>query len=371
MKQNVRKSNIIMKYKQVFGLIFTFVLLFGCSTPEKQNERWSIEKANQWQDEQGWIVGVNYVTSTAINQFEMWQAETYDPETIDRELRWAEELGFNAVRVFLHDMVWEADREGFKQRLDNFLSICQVHNMRTIITFFTNGGRFESPQLGPQPASVPGIHNSQWIQSPGSAKVNDPSQWSILETYVKDIMTTHANDDRVLLWCLYNEPENLKLGAESLPLLREVFKWGRDVNPSQPLTAPIWILPGSQGNRTALDIVSFVGENSDVMSFHCYYEPETMETFIKMLKRFNRPMVCTEYMGRPRSTFEEILPILKRENVGAISWGLVAGKCNFHLQWSSKAGDPEPEIWFHDIFRVDGTPYSQSEIDFIRQMTCK
>ena len=91
------------------------------------------------------------------------------------------------------------------------------------------------------------------------------------------------------------------------------------------------------------------------MTYHCYYGPEEMETFISFMQQFGRPVVCQEYMGRPRSTFEEIMPILKRERVGAISWGLTAGKCNFHLQWSSKAGDPEPEVWFHDIFRLDGT----------------
>ena len=105
------------------------------------------------------------------------------------------------------------------------------------------------------------------------------------------------------------------------------------------------------------------------MTFHCYYGPEEMQLFIDFMKQFGRPIICQEYMGRPRSTFEEIMPILKREHVGAISWGLTAGKCNFHLQWSSKAGDPEPEVWFHDIYRLDGTPYSQQEIDFMRSMT--
>ena len=241
--------------------------------------------------------------------------------------------------------------------------------MRAIVTFFTNGGRFERPKLGVQPASVQGVHNSQWIQSPGAPSVNDPSTYPRLERYVKDVMTTFKADDRILLWCLYNEPENFKQKAYSMPLLREVFRWAREVNPSQPLSSPIWIYPGGHGTRSNLPIISFLGENCDVMTFHCYYGPEEMEKFIAFMRQFDRPVICQEYMGRPRSTFEEIMPILKREKVGAISWGLTAGKCNFHLQWSSKAGDPEPEIWFHDIFRLDGTPYSQQEIDFIKSMT--
>ncbi len=355
------------------ALIYFTIALFTAASCGKETpapaQRWSQERANAWYAEQEWPVGFNYVAATAINQFEMWQAESFDPETIDYEMSKAEELGFNTVRIFLHDMVWEADPAGFKQRIDAFLGICRSHGIKTIVTFFTNGGRFENPQLGKQPESIQGIHNSQWIQSPGAPSVNDPASWPRLERYVKDILTTFRDDDRILFWCLYNEPENFKQGAQSLPLLREVFKWGREANPSQPLSSPLWICPGVHGTRSNFPIVSFLGENCDIMTFHCYYGPEEMETFISLMKQFGRPMVCQEYMGRPRSTFEEIMPILKRERVGAISWGLTAGKCNFHLQWSSKAGDPEPEIWFHDIFRLDGTPYSQREVDFIRSMT--
>ena len=301
-------------------LIVTILFLLTTTGCAQQAERWSTEKANAWYASQKWPVGINYVTATAINQFEMWQEETFDPKTMELELGRAGELGFNTVRIFLHDMVWEADPAGFKQRLDTFLGICQKHGMRAIVTFFTNGGRFESPKLGVQPASVQGVHNSQWIQSPGAPSVNDPSTYPRLERYVKDVMTTFKADDRILLWCLYNEPENFKQKAHSMPLLREVFRWAREVNPSQPLSSPIWIYPGGHGTRSNLPIISFLGENCDVMTFHCYYGPEEMEKFIAFMKQFDRPVICQEYMGRPRSTFEEIMPILKREKVGAISW---------------------------------------------------
>ncbi len=364
------KNKIGILYAAIWTVYFGLLSYSCCNVQSRQPaERWSEDKANAWYESQPWPVGVNYVAATAINQFEMWQKETFDPKTMEVEMGRAEELGFNTVRIFLHDMVWEADPDGFKKRIDTFLNICKNHRIKVIMTFFTNGGKFENPKLGPQPESIQGVHNSQWIQSPGAAKVNDPSQWGVLEQYVKDILTTFKDDDRILMWCLYNEPENLRKGAQSLPLLRAVFKWAREVNPSQPLTSPTWILPGKHGTRTALDIVCFLGENCDVMSFHCYQGPEEMEQYIKMFRRFNRPMICQEYMGRPKSTFFDIMPILKRERVGAISWGLTTGKCNFHLQWSSKAGDPEPKIWFHDIFRMDGTPYDPKEIEFIKQYT--
>ncbi len=366
------KKRTLVAFITIWSVCSFLCLCYSCDTPDNHPAgRWSEERANAWYENQTWPVGVNYVTATAINQLEMWQEETFDPQTMEIEMERAEELGFNTVRIFLHDIVWEADPEGFKKRINTFLTICQKHHIKAIITFFTNGGKFENPQLGPQPESIQGIHNSQWIQSPGTAKVNDLSQWDILEQYVKDILTTFKEDDRILMWCLYNEPENLRKGAQSLPLLRAVFKWAREVDPSQPLTSPTWILPGKHGTRTALDIVCFLGENCDIMTFHCYRGAEEMEQYIQMFRRFNRPLICQEYMGRPQSTFFDILPILKRERVGAISWGLTAGKCNFHLPWSSKAGDPEPTIWFHDIFRLDGTPYDPQEIEFIKRYTGK
>ena len=169
------------------------------------------------------------------------------------------------------------------------------------------------------------------------------------------------------MWCLYNEPENTKKGARSLPLLRKVFDWARSVQPSQPLTAPIWRLPDNRSK--SLDIVTFLEENCDVMSFHCYGGPSDMQAFVQMLKTFGRPVICTEYMARPKSTFQSILPILKAEHVGAISFGLVAGKMNTYFPWGSKAGTPEPKVWFHDIFRRDGTPFDPLETALIRRLT--
>lgn len=352
----------------LISLLAAAALTGCCGKAEETTGRWSEEKANAWWAQQEWPVGCNYVPSYAINQFEFWQPETFNPEIIDRELGYAESLGFNALRIYFHEMLWYADRDGFKSRIDQFMDIAEKHGQKLIITFFTNGGTFNNPKLGPQPQPVKGVHSSGWIQSPGAQNVNNPESWPKLKEYVQDILRTYGDSDRVLYWCLYNEPENFKEGAKSLPLLKEVFKWAREVNPSQPCTAPIWIRPGQKGEKTRLEILNAIFDNVDIITFHCYYDSE-LETFIKMLKPFNRPMACQEYMGRPASTFEYSLPILKREKIGAINWGLVAGKCGFYMPWGSKPGDPMPEVWFHDIFHEDGTPYSEAEIEFIKSQT--
>ena len=71
------------------------------------------------------------------------------------------------------------------------------------------------------------------------------------------------------------------------------------------------------------------------------------------------------------STFEAILPILKKEKVAAYCWGLVDGKSQTKYPWNTwqmpNLGEPEP--WHHDIFHTDGRPYRESEVKFIRELT--
>lgn len=328
--------------------------------------RWPAEKANAWHDGQPWPIGCNYIPSTAINQIEMWQADTFDPETIDRELGLAESIGFNTVRVFSHDLVWEAGPDGFKQRAGEFLDLCEKHGIRVIFTFFTNGcyGFEGEARLGKQPEPVPGVHNSGWVQTPGVASVNDPAMWGRLEEYVKDVITAFGDDKRILVWDLYNEPGNTKKGCQSLPLLRAVFEWARAVNPSQPLTA-------SLEARTPEEMTQFIIENSDILTFHSYDKPNKLTAeWGGLSAKYGRPVLCTEYMARTLgNTFQALLPVFQRERIGAISFGLVAGKMNTQFPWGSKEGAPEPEVWFHDILRPDGTPFDPAEIALIKQIS--
>jgi hypothetical protein len=326
-------------------------------------KRWTFEKAWAWYRDQPWLVGCNYIPRTAINQLEMWQKETYDSETIKEELGWAKLLGFNVVRVYLHDLVWENDSEGFKKRIDNFLEITSGFGIKSIFVFFDDCWNTVF-KAGKQPEPKPGVHNSGWVQSPGSICVQDSSTWGILEDYVKDIVKEFGSDPRVLIWDLYNEPGNNKLDETSLRLVKSVFKWAREVKPIHPLSIGVWY------SNTVLN--NYQLENSDIISFHCYQDLATLESLIIKLKQFGRPLICTEYMARTRgSRFKTHLPVFKREGVGCISWGLVSGKTQTIYPWGSPPGAPEPDEWFHDIFRGDGSPYKVEETDFIRETLWK
>lgn len=325
-------------------------------------QRWSAEKANAWYDHQPWLIGCNFIPSTAINQLEMWQAATFDPETIRRELGWAAELGFNTVRVYLHDLLWEADANVLR-RVDRYLSIAEAHGIRTLFVLFDDCWR-DDPHLGPQPDPIPGVHNSGWVRSPGSSAVVDPARWERLARYIKGMIGAFAEDERVLMWDLYNEPGNNEMGTTSLPLLKQAFAWARAAHPTQPLTAGVWF-----DNE---ELNAFQLRASDVITFHNYENAGHLTRQIQALKTHGRPVICTEYMARPRgSQFATHLPVFRRENVGCYNWGLVKGKTQTIYPWGSEKGAPEPDPWFHDIFREDGTPYRADEVARIQSISQK
>jgi hypothetical protein len=365
--------------------VLIFLTLSFCfpTLPQTQTHppRWTEKQAHDWYAQQPWLVGSNYIPATAINQLEMWQPETFDPKRIDLELGWAQSIGLNTMRVFLHDLLWQQDPQGFKQRIDTFLQIADKHHIRPLFVLFDSVWD-PNPKLGRQHGPRPGVHNSGWVQSPGAHALEDPAQYPRLEAYVKGVVGAFANDKRVLGWDLWNEPDNTNEGSYGqsetktkvalvLALLPQVYDWARSVHPSQPLTSGVWKDQWSSPNT--LDAMEKIQiEMSDVLSFHDYGKPEEFKKRISWLEPYHRPILCTEYMARKNgSTFQGILPIAKEYHVAAINWGLVAGKTQTYLPWDSwehPYTDRQPEIWFHEIFRTDGTPYKPEETAFIKKI---
>ena len=349
-------------------LLLTLVLLLYAAVHLKAQpvspNFWPADKANAWYAQHKWINGANFTPSTAINQLEMWQADTFDPTTIDRELGWAEGIGFNTMRVFLHSLAWKEDSAGFKSRVNQYLTIADKHHIQTIFVFFDDCWQ-SNPKPGKQPDPKPGVHNSGWVQDPGRP-LKTEQDFLELKAYVDDILNTFKHDPRILLWDLYNEPGNGNKNFKSAVLLKKVFAWAHAVNPDQPVSVGIW-------DTDLKELCKIQVENSDVITYHNYGTPPEQMGLVASLKQYGRPLICTEYMARPRnSTFENTMPLLKKENVGAINWGLVSGKTNTIYAWDQPIPDgSEPKLWFHDVFRRDGAPYKQSEVDLIKQLNGK
>lgn len=348
-------------------LFFYLLLLFlgsylQLNAQQSQGTVWTAEKANAWYTQHKWLTGCNYYPSNAINQLEMWQADTFSPERIDEELGWAENLGFNTMRVYLHSLAWKQNAAGFKKRINKYLSIADKHGIKTIFVFFDDCWN-KTGKIGKQPEPKIGIHNSGWLQDPGDPAYKDESLYPELEKYVKDILTTFATDKRVLMWDLYNEPGNNDKKDSSLPLLKKIFSWARDINPSQPLTSGVWDWSFEELNK-------FQIANSDVITYHDYRDPVNHKQVIQVLKSYGKPLICTEYMARTNnSRFYNIMPLLKEENVGAINWGFVCGKSNTIFAWHTPlTNGHQPDEWFHDILLPDGSPYCVGEVNVIKRL---
>jgi hypothetical protein len=363
------------------SLIFLATLFAATVAYAQEPARWPAAKANAWYAQQPWLVGANFVPSDAINQLEMFQAATWNPDLNDKELGWAEGLGMNTMRVFLQDQLWEQDPAGFTKRLDDFLTIASRHGIRPIFVLFDSCWD-PLPKLGPQHPPIPGVHNSGWVQSPGAEGLSDPAYEPKLEAYVQGVVGAFANDPRILAWDVWNEPNNVNgvYKAEEPAnkvdlvdaLLPKAFAWARAENPIQPLTSGVWDGDWSNADSESATTKIQLAE-SDIITFHNYGWPEAFEARIKELLPLGRPIICTEYMARGAgSTFDNTLPIAKRYNVGAINWGFVAGKTQTYFPWDSWQRPyvlEQPMVWFHDIFRQDGTPYRQHEVDLIRELT--
>lgn len=405
-------------------LFFFVTIVKGSTDPDKRSKteenvsvkevdysqpiagQWSKDRINKWYAKQPWLVGCNYYPATAINQIDMWQASTWDPKRIDLELDWASDIGMNTLRVYLHDLVWEEDEEGLYTRMDEFLTICEKYDIRPFFVFFDDC-HFPNPALGEQPLPVKAYHNSAWMNSPardvairyadGNATEKEVAR---LKGYVQKTIERFKNDERVLMWELYNEPGRgnglegdmgatkvkSSIGDASKKLVYDSWVWAREINPSQPISS---CTAGSIGKTNVL--INRV--NSDLHSIHSYKGPKGLRGKIAEYQEDGRPVLVTEWLARDQgSTVEKCLPIMKEMNVGAINWGFVSGESATIWNWQSrknaegqkrsvvqerkegnvvKPGEPmpEPELWFHDLLRVDGSPYREEEIVIFKELT--
>ncbi len=355
--------------------------------------RWTQSDANRWRSTRPWICGFNFLPSTAVNFLEMWHPDRFDRTTIERELGWAGEIGFNAIRVNLHALVWEHDAEGLQAQLDWLMGVADRNGIVTVPCFFDDCGfGGVEPVYGPQPDPVPGVHNSRAVASPGRLALQDRTRWSAYESYVRGLVSAFRDDTRILFWDLYNEPGNRMIftaggaqehapdfSSDSLALMRACFGWARDENPEQPLTVGAWTtpLPGSSDAPYQTDIDRAALDRSDIITFHAYWDAPHVGRFIDHLAVQGRPMFCTEWMARPiGSRIGDQLELFNSRGVGCFQWGLVKGRTQTHLPWPAElveahGGQVDRSIWFHDLLEPDGTPYRADEIRLISDLTGK
>jgi hypothetical protein len=367
-----------MKIRTIISSLLLLVLMSGVAVAQT---RWTEAQANAWYEQHRWLVGCNFIPSTAINELEMWQADSFDPRTIDRELGWAEGLGFTSVRVFLQNLLWQQDSKGFLNRMNQFLALGQKHHIGVVFVLFDSCWD-PDPKLGPQRALKAFVHNSGWVQAPGREYTSNPARLDELKSYVQGVVGHFRDDARIDFWDVYNEPDNLndpayikleptnKVESAKL-LLQKAFAWVREMKPSQPSSSAPWLGPWADPDHLR-PMEKIQLEQSDIITFHSYDDFAKLKACVENLKRYHRPVICSEYMARPAgSSFDPNLGFLKQQKAGAYNWGFVSGKTQTIFPWDSwtKTYTSEPPVWFHDIFRADGTAFRTNEVQYIKSLT--
>jgi FecR protein len=324
--------------------------------------RWDKQRIWSWYESIGTVKGVNYVPRTAVNSVEMWMGDSFDPETIDEELNWAQDVGYTCIRVQLQVEVWQQDSEGFIDRVGELLKIAQHNGLRVTLVLFDDMNIAGEPPrpVVPQPEPLPGVHNGRWVPSPSAQAVTDRSQWPELEKYVKDVMGEFKRDSRVLYWDLYNTAGNNGLKEETLPLMDQTFNWARSMDASQPLAVAPWREFNSAMAARKL-------ERSDLVTFQSFDNVESIEARLLMLQRYQRPIICSDWLMRQvGNDFDPVLPLFSLYQVGWFNQGLVKGKTQMQLQQHQFRSETDPDLWQQDVLHEDGTPYNRKEVELIQ-----
>jgi hypothetical protein len=151
-------------------------------------------------------------------------------------------------------------------------------------------------------------------------------------------------------------------------LLEQVWDWAVEADPAQPLTVGVFEQPDRHPER-ASRVARTALERSDVVSFHSYAGEDGLRRAIAGLSAHGRPLLCTEWMGRPTSPVR-LAEILHDTGVGGFLWGLVDGKTQTRYSWMSWLRRDRPDRgWFHELLHPDGTPYDEAETSLLRRLS--
>ncbi len=352
------------------------------------DKRWSKEKVWEWYNSRPWIRGCNYMSTDCANRIDQWQeygfAERF--ETTKKELKLMAELGYNSIRIIPEFIVWEKEHDGFIERFESYISLAAQNGISCMVVFGNDccppkEEALKRMHLGEQHVDL-GYHGGRKISQHGSfdgagySVLDEPELAEKFYEFAKEIVKKYKNDERIIIWDVFNEPGNSKRNSMSLPHLKKFIEIIRSINPVQPLT--VGIHSQTTQPEKLLDIEKFGLENSDIVSYHNYGSYENNIIELKILKKLGRPIINTEWLNRcGGNTIEEMFPLFYLENIGCYNWGFVAGKYQTFEPWNSvwdaykknpaAYGNFDFTKWFHDIYRPSHNPYNPVEVELIKR----
>lgn len=351
--------------------------------------KWSKEKIWEWYNSKPWIRGCNYMSADCANRIDQWQQYKFEErfETTKKELALMSKLGYNSIRIIPEFFVWKEEHDGFMERFERYIELANQNGISCMVVLGNDccppkEEALERLHLGEQHVDW-GYHGGRKVSQHGKF---DGAGYSILDEpksaekyyeFVREIVEKYKNDERIIIWDVFNEPGNSKRDSMSLLHMKKFLEIIRNIDPIQPLTIAIWSqLTNFEKLR---EIEKFGLENSDIISYHNYGSYENNIRELKLLKKYDRPIINTEWLNRcGGNTIEELFPLFYLEKVGCYNWGFVAGKYQTYEPWNgiwnSYEENPDSIInnfdftkWFHDIYRPSHNPYNPKETELIKR----
>ncbi len=305
----------------------------------------------------GWV-GSNYTPAYACNQVQFWH--DFRPDVVERELAAAKKyFGITSLRVYLHNINFDKERETFLSNLETFLKICHQHEIRPGFVFFDDCHRHEDIFLNKPTEPVKGWHNGRWAACPQD-RDRDPDNLEKFRPYVQEVVQAHRDDERVLWWEIFNEPRR-KEACYSQRLLQAAYGWAKEMKPIQPVIS-CW-----DDNETT-DIVDAHNYRADFAGWdrQADLNPDKGCVFTEAGARWfaprpsnGEPCEVVQWL-RSRKAAEKYVPGVY------LCWELMVGNSNCRWYWGTAEGTPEPTVPWCGLMWPDCTPVSLAEAEAIR-----
>jgi len=318
-------------------------------------------EAGAWEcyDTSTWV-GANYTAAYAVNQVQFWH--DFRPDVVERELSAAKKyFGITTLRVYLHNVNFDEEKEVFLPNIESFLKICDRHGIRPGFTFFDDCHRHEGIFLDKPTEPVKGYHNGRWAACPQDRERTEENLPKF-KSYIQDVISPHHEDPRVLWWEIFNEP---RMASEFSRRLRELgYAWAKEVKPVQPVIC-CW------NDSPETDIVNAHNyrANFGAWDHQAELNPAKGCVFTEAGARWYAPRPSN---GEP---CEVIHWLTTRKKAGKyvpgvyLCWELMVGNSNCRWYWGTPEGTPEPTVPWCGLMWPDATPVSLAEAEAIRRWT--
>ena len=354
--------------------------------------KWSKEKVWDWYNSRPWIRGCNFMSSDCANRVDQWQEYGFEErfETTKRELALVAETGFNSIRIIPEFIVWLKEHDGFMERFEHYIAEADKNGISCMVVLGNDcmppkEEALKRMNLGEQHVDW-GYHGGRKVSQhgvfngAGYSLLDEPEYAEKYYEFVREIVTKYKDDERILLWDVFNEPGNSGRKSMSLPHLMKFFEIIRNIDPIQPLTVGIWSQTVDLDNLLEIEKIGL--ENSDIITYHNYSSYENNIEEMHLLKKLERPVMNTEWLARCcKNTVEEMFPLYFLEKIGCYCWGFVAGKYQTYEPhnnvWYNYKDNPDSYLnwdfdfskWFHDLYRPSLNPYVPKEIYLIKKFS--